>query len=74
VISLSKLHPDAVNRFDGLVDKLRTASRTLDGGPRGGSVYERLELQPGFEQLRHHLDRALHWAEEMKLIIAEELS
>lgn len=64
---------EQVARFDGLVENLKKASATLDGRNEV-SVYDRLELHPGYDQLQHHLDRALHWAEEMQLIIAEELA
>lgn len=69
-----KFNPETIERFERLVSNVKSAVRTLEGGPRGDSQFARLELQPGFDQLQHHLDRALAWAEEMQLIIREELT
>lgn len=69
-----KMHPGGVARFDDLVDRLKACVRSVDGGSKGNSQFDRLELQPGYSELQHHLDRALAWAEEMQLIIREELS
>jgi hypothetical protein len=48
-----------------LVDLLKEASRRLER-------FDRPELNPGFSQAQHHLDRALHWAEEMLWILEQE--
>lgn len=73
MVHLKKLNPAAVERFDDLHQKVKSAVRTLNG--RGAvSQFDRLELQPGFGELQKHLDHALRWADEMQLIISEELS
>lgn len=72
------MHPAARERFHELVGWIEKARLRLEG--HGASVYDRPELNPGYEQLQHHLDRALnhvrhaeHWAEEMNWIIGREL-
>ena len=67
------LYPRERDRFDRVVESLKETVRSIDGR-YGESSYDRVELQPGYEQLLHHLGRALHWAEEMQWIIERELS
>lgn len=69
-----------VERFDAVVEHLREALRSLDGGYGGRSQLNRPELHPGFGELQHHvalalshLEQALVWAEEMGFIIDREL-
>ena len=68
------LHPRERDRFEGVVDSLKKAVRSVEGKAGFDSPYDRRELHPGYSQLLHHLDRALHWAEEMQWIIERELS
>ena len=68
------LHPRERDRFEGVVESLKSAVSSVDGRFGSESPYDRIELQPGYTQLLHHLDRALHWAEEMQWIIGRELS
>lgn len=74
VLVVRKMHPDARERFVELVSMLKTCRTRLEGGTRGNSQYDRLELQPGYAQLQHHVDHALRWAEEMQWIIEQELT
>jgi hypothetical protein len=71
---MSSLRPCERDRFDGVVDSLKEAVRSVYGKEGIDSPYDRIELHPGYAQLLHHLDRALHWAEEMQWIIKRELS
>lgn len=58
-----------VERFDGVVDHLRSAVSAMES-----KVFDRPELNPGYRELLGHLDRALRWADEMQWIIETELA
>jgi len=64
-----RVDPLVVKRFGEFLSQLRNGKSFV----RDGSPLERPELQPGFDQLQHHFDRALVWAEEINDILTGAL-
>lgn len=69
-----RIYPQQRENFEeNVVAGLKRASRALEGR-KSASAFDQPALHPGYEQLQHHLDRALRWAEELQWIIEREFS